>query len=238
MSDVIVVVCNLLTYFLHNHYALSKYFCKHFYILLLQNFTISIKKTLFYFLLLAYISNYSWHLRHYEGMQWSNSKHPFVTQSKTCYKSFANAQDDVQFVILSRRRRISYKPCLRYFANAQYDRMMKVVLWIASKSKIFRNNGLNLQILQIGYSHLMKRWKNSCCLSGSEFTSFRLNLVTVLGRRCFSFLSNILSFFIAKKRKNIWCRVWGCINPNINKSALTDSVSSTEWRVFICHHER
>ena len=60
-----------------------------------------------------------------------------------------------------------------------------------SKSKIFRNDGLNLQISQIGYSHLMKQWKNSCCLSDSEFTSFGLNLVTVLGRRCFSFLSNV-----------------------------------------------
>ena len=69
--------------------------------------------------------------------------------------------------------------------------MMKVVFWIASKSKIFRNNRFNLQILQIGYSHLMKQGKNSCCLSGSEFTSLGLNLVTVLSRRCFSFLSNV-----------------------------------------------
>ena len=103
--------------------------------------------------------------------------------------------------------------------------MMKVVFWIASKSKIFRNNVFNLQILQIGYSHLMKQGKNSCCLSNSEFTSFVLNLVTVFGRCCFSFLSNVLSFFIAKKRKNIWCGVWGCINPNINKSALTKFTS-------------
>ena len=102
---------------------------------------------------------------------------------------------------------------------------MKVVLWIASKSKIFRNDGLNLQTSQLVYSHLMKQWKNSCCLSGSEFTSFGLNLVTVFGRRCFSFLSNVLSFFIAKKRKNIWCEVWGCINPKINKSALTKFTS-------------
>ena len=93
--------------------------------------------------------------------------------------------------------------------------MMKVVLWIASKSKIFRNDKLNLQTSQLVYSHLMKQRKNSCCLSDSEFTSLGLNLVTVFSRRCFSFLSNVLSFFLAKKRKNIWCGVWGCINPNI-----------------------
>ena len=65
------------------------------------------------------------------------------------------------------------------------------LFWIASKSKIFRNDKLNLQISQITYSHLMKQRKNSCCLSDSEFTSLGLNLVTVFGRRCFSFLSNV-----------------------------------------------
>ena len=91
--------------------------------------------------------------------------------------------------------------------------MMKVVLWIASKSKIFRNNRFNLQILQIGYSHLMKQGKNSCCLSGNEFTSFGLNLVTVLSRHCFSFLSNILSFFFAIKKKEYLVRGLGLHKP-------------------------
>ena len=71
--------------------------------------------------------------------------------------------------------------------------------------------------------------RNDVCLfvitSDSEFTSLWLNLVTVFSRHCFSFLSNVLSFFIAKKRKNIWCGGWGCINPKINKSALTKFTS-------------
>ena len=91
--------------------------------------------------------------------------------------------------------------------------MMKGVLWIASKSKIFRNDILNLQTLQLVYSHLMKQGKNSCCLSGNEFTSFGLNLVTVLSRRCFSFLSNILSFFFAIKKKEYLVRGLGLHKP-------------------------
>ena len=91
--------------------------------------------------------------------------------------------------------------------------MMKVVLWIASKSKIFRNDILNLQTLQLVYSHLMKQGKNSCCLSGSEFTSFGLNLVTVFSRRCFSFLSNVLSFFFAIKKKEYLVRGLGLHKP-------------------------
>ena len=98
-------------------------------------------------------------------------------------------------------------------------------------------------LIQIDYSHLMKQRKNSCCLSGSEFTSFGLNLVTVFSRRCFSFLSNVhrikdlkrnhrsvvllvllnasrhrqhrLTHFFAIKKKEYLVRgAWGCINPN------------------------
>ena len=90
-----------------------------------------------------------------------------------------------------------------------------IIYWIASKSKIFRNDKFNLQILQIGYSHLMKQRKNSCCLSGSEFTSFGLNLVTVFSRRCFSFLSNILSFFFAIKKKEYLVRGLGLHRPQL-----------------------
>ena len=69
------------------------------------------------------------------------------------------------------------------------------------KIKDFSQWRIKLQISQLVYSHLMKQWKNSCCLSGSEFTSLELNLVTVFSRRCFSFLSNVLSFFFAIKKK-------------------------------------
>ena len=112
-------------------------------------------------------------------------------------------------------RIISCKPCQRYFAFAQYDGMTWIVLWIASKSKIFRNDVFNLQILQIDYSHLMKQWKNSCCLSVSEFTSLGLNLVTVFSRRCFSFLSNVLSFFFAIKKKEYLVRGLGLHKPQL-----------------------
>ena len=36
--------------------------------------------------------------------------------------------------------------------------MTKIVLWIASKSKIFRNDGFNLHILQLIYSYTKKEW--------------------------------------------------------------------------------
>ena len=93
------------------------------------------------------------------------------------------------------------------------------VLELDKKNREAKLNGDNLRAerksLSSEIGNLMKQGKNSCCLSGSEFTSFGLNLMTVFSRRCFSFLSNVLSFFIAKKRKNIWCGAWGCINPNI-----------------------
>ena len=103
--------------------------------------------------------------------------------------------------------------------NADYSYIKltnpSLIYWIASKSKIFRNDVFNLQILQIGYSHLMKQGKNSCCLSGSEFTSLGLNLVTVLSRRCFSFLSNVLSFFFAIKKKEYLVRGLGLHKPQL-----------------------
>ena len=42
--------------------------------------------------------------------------------------------------------------------------------------------------------------------SDSEFTSLWLNLVTVFSRHCFSFLSNVLSFFLAIKKKEYLVR--------------------------------
>ena len=103
--------------------------------------------------------------------------------------------------------------------NADYSYIKltnpSLIYWIASKSKIFRNDVFNLQILQIDYSHLMKQRKNSCCLSGSEFTSFELNLVTVFSRRCFSFLSNVLSFFFAIKKKEYLVRGLGLHKPQL-----------------------
>ena len=90
--------------------------------------------------------------------------------------------------------------------------MMKVVLWIASKSKIFRNDELNLQTSQLVYSHLMKQRKNSCCLSGSEFTSFGLNLVTVFGQCVF--LSYPMFFlFSSLKKKEYLVRGLGLHKP-------------------------
>ena len=86
------------------------------------------------------------------------------------------------------------------------------------KTKIFRNDKFSLQILQIVYSHLMKQGKNSCCLSGSEFTSLELNLVTVFSRRCFSFLSNVLSFFLAIKKKEYLVRGLGLHKPQYKTS--------------------
>ena len=66
----------------------------------------------------------------------------------------------------------------------------------------------------------MKQRKNSCCLSGSEFTSFGLNLVTVLSRRCFSFLSNILSFFFAIKKKEYLVRGLGLHKPQYKTTSI------------------
>ena len=113
--------------------------------------------------------------------------------------------------------------------------MMWIMFWIASKSKIFRNDRLNLQISQLVYSHLMKQWKNSCCLSDSEFTSFGLNLVTVFSRRCFSFLSNILSFFFAIKKKEYLVRGLGLHKPqykitNIDRFRI--KYGMTNWLLY------
>ena len=113
--------------------------------------------------------------------------------------------------------------------------MMWIMFWIASKLKIFRNDRLNLQISQLVYSHLMKQWKNSCCLSDSEFTSFGLNLVTVFSRRCFSFLSNILSFFFAIKKKEYLVRGLGLHKPqykitNIDRFRI--KYGMTNWLLY------
>ncbi len=82
-----------------------------------------------------------------------------------------------------------------------------------SRHFVTRNDIFNLQTSQLGYSHLMKQRKNSCCLSDSEFTSLGLNLVTVFSRRCFSFLSNVLSFFLAIKKKEYLVRGLGLHKP-------------------------
>ena len=74
----------------------------------------------------------------------------------------------------------------------------------------------------------MKQWKNSCCLSDSEFTSLGLNLVTVFSRRCFSFLSNILSFFLAIKKKEYLVRGLGLHKPQYKIS---------NWQIFVITRE-
>ena len=67
--------------------------------------------------------------------------------------------------------------------------------------------------ITISLQSLNETMKNSCCLSDSEFTSLGLNLVTVFSRRCFSFLSNVLSFFFAIKKKEYLVRGLGLHKP-------------------------
>ena len=174
----------------------------------------------------------------------------FVSLICHCEKSLILKQSITQpssFRHIERKRNISNKPwflpCMRFFGlrplndSSGLHEIHRLRLWMTWKVCQFwllskhQTNKFRIRVRNDRYYTACKNWlqslnetmKNSCCLSDSEFTSLGLNLVTVFSRRCFSFLSNVLSFFFAIKKKEYLVRGWGSHTPQYKNTNIDRS---------------
>ena len=84
------------------------------------------------------------------------------------------------------------------------DKQLKCIF---CKNIVFDNQTIFLQSLNETVTSLVLSER-------SELTRLGLSLETVFGSVFFLSLSKFLSFFIAIKKKEIWCGVRGCIAPD------------------------